>query len=74
MTWTSVVSVDVERRAAGCTEFEGDFIRLDLLTVGQGYERMRGAKNISKVLAQATGNTGLLFTEVHRVMIFGCHK
>lgn len=44
MAETSVVAVDVERRAGYCTSFELGFIPLGLLMVDQGCERTRGIK------------------------------
>lgn len=51
MAWTSVISVDMDRSAGYGIQFEGGFSQLDLLMADEGYERMRGVKNISKVLA-----------------------
>lgn len=54
-----MVPGNTEGKAGSHTSLEVGFLPLDLLKVDQGYERMRGIKSVSTVLARATGNMGL---------------
>lgn len=46
VAWPRVASGDVERGTRRGTQFEGGFLYLDLLVVGQVYQGRRGVKNI----------------------------